>query len=182
MRFVDFGNTAKVESLDVPVSTEGEGDYLKFSIPKNMKQKVNFMIRFLGTVNADEIYHVENCFGMPAFAFKARMTQITEDLKKLIGDVIESQEETEIKFGKFDGKECEIRICAWDRLHPELLEMPKKIFQNLPITLETYVIYVDKENGKLFVRFTEDDEMNQMIDARVETAELIPVTNVEQGK
>lgn len=182
MRFVDFGNTAKVESLDVPVSTEGEGDYLKFQISKNMKQKVQFYDSVLGTVNADEIYHVENCFGMPAFAFKARMTQITEDLKKFTGDVIESQEETEIKFGKFDGKECEIRICAWDRLHPELLEMPKKIFQNLPITLETYVIYVDKENGKLFVRFTEDDEMNQMIDARVETAELIPVTSVEQGK
>lgn len=140
------------------------------------------MLRILGTVNADGIYHVEKCFGMPAFAFKARMTQITEDLKKFIGDVIESQEETEIKFGKFDGDESEVRICAWDRLHPELLEMPKKTFQNLPITLEAYVIYVDKENDKLFVRFTKDDDMNLMIETSVETAELIPVTSVEQGK
>ena len=46
MRFVDFGNTAKVESLDVPVSTEGEGDYLKFKIRKTLRQNVNFMLLF----------------------------------------------------------------------------------------------------------------------------------------
>ena len=137
-------------------------------------------------MNPDQIFEVEGCFRMPAFAYKGRpLVNIVPELSDYLQTIVESQEDIEIKFEKRDGHVSAVRICEWESKHPELVKIPKKAAGapsgSLPRTEEAYPIYADHENGRLFVRFSKDDEKYTKIEQAIDNYPIVPVTAVEKG-